>query len=143
MIPFLTRNFRIEWGQCDAAGIVFAPRYLDMFTENTIMLFEKAGLPRKREMLEQMGVVGYPMVDVSARFLRTTSYGDEVVIETAAPVFGNSSFTVDHRLLLDGTVCVECTETRVWAVPDPSRASGVRSVRVPDTVRDLFAKQLG
>lgn len=142
MTPFLTRSFRIEWGQCDPAGIVFAPRYFDMFTENTIMLFEKAGLPRKREMLEQMGVSGYPMVDVSARFLRPTSYGDEVVIETAAPVFGNSSFTVDHRLLLAGEVCVECTETRVWAVPDASRPGGVRAMRVPDNVRELFAKEI-
>jgi 4-hydroxybenzoyl-CoA thioesterase len=143
MTPFLTRSLRVEWGQCDPAGIVFAPRYLDMFSESTIMLFEAAGLPRKREMLEQMGVSGYPMIDVSARFLRTTSYGDEVTIETAAPIFGNSSFTVDHRLLLGETVCVECTEKRVWAVPDPTHPSGVRAQRVPDTVRELFAGQVG
>ncbi|MGE5722120.1 MAG: acyl-CoA thioesterase [Sphingomonadales bacterium] len=141
MKVFFRRPFRIEWGQCDPAGIVFAPRYLDMFSENTILLFEAAGLPRKRDMLEQMGVMGYPMVDVSARFLRTASYGDDVVIESAAPVFGNSSFTIDHRLMLGDTVCVECTETRVWAMPDPSRPGGVRAVRVPDQVRILFESE--
>ena len=53
MTPFFSRSIRIEWGQCDPAGIVYAPRYLDMFGETTVLLFEAAGLPRKRDMLVQ------------------------------------------------------------------------------------------
>jgi 4-hydroxybenzoyl-CoA thioesterase len=140
MTAFFRRKHRIEWGQCDPAGIVFAPRYLDMFSENTIQLFEAAGLPRKRDMLAEMGVLGYPLVDVSARFRRTASYGDDVIIESDVPTFGNSSFTIEHRLLLDDAVCVECTEKRVWAVSDPERPGGVRAVRVPDSVRSLFER---
>lgn len=139
MTPFFTRTLRIEWGHCDPAGIVYAPRYLDLFGETTILLFEHAGLPRKRDMLREMGVAGFPMVDVSARFLRPTSYGDEVTIECAAPEFGNASFTIAQRLLLDGAVCVECTEKRVWTVPDSSKPGGLRAERVPDEVRALFA----
>jgi 4-hydroxybenzoyl-CoA thioesterase len=140
MTPFYSRQLKIEWGQCDPAGIVFAPRYLDMFAESTVRMFEWTGLPRKREMLREMNVIGYPLIDVSARFLRPTTYGDEVMIQTAAPVFGNSSFTVEHRLMLDRTVCVECTEKRVWAGPDPERAGGIRGVRVPDSIRALFGQ---
>jgi 4-hydroxybenzoyl-CoA thioesterase len=137
--PFYARAFRVEWGQCDPAGIVYAPRYLDMFGENTVRMFEAAGLPKKRDMLTALGVAGYPMVDVQARFLRPTAYGDDVIIESAAPDFGNSSFTIAHRLLLDGAVCVECTEKRVWTVPDGSRLGGLRAERVPDAVRARFA----
>jgi 4-hydroxybenzoyl-CoA thioesterase len=137
-VTFFTRTLRIEWGHCDPAGIVYAPRYLDMFGESTILLFEHAGLPRKRDMLKQLGVAGFPMVDVSARFMRPTSYGDEVVIEVDAPVFGNSSFTVGQRLLLGDALCVECTEKRVWTVPDPER--GLKAERVPDSVRALFER---
>jgi 4-hydroxybenzoyl-CoA thioesterase len=139
MTPFLTRRYRIEWGQCDPAGIVYAPRYLDMFGESTILLFEHAGLPKKRAMLAELGVAGFPMVDVSARFLRPTSYGDDVLIETAAPQFGNSSFVIEHRLTHDGALCVECTEKRVWTVPAPERPGGLRAARVPDEIRALFA----
>jgi len=139
MTPFFSRPHQIEWGQCDPAGIVYAPRYLDMFGENTIRMFEAAGLPKKRAMLASLGVAGFPMVDVSARFLRPTAYGDEVSIESAAPAFGNSSFTIDHRILFDGIVCVECTEKRVWTVPDATRPGGLRAERVPDAVRALFA----
>ena len=138
MTPFLTRRVRIEWGQCDPAGIVYAPRFLDIFGESTILLFEAAGLPKKREMLAAMNVAGYPMVDVSARFLSTCSSGDEVLVETAAPVFGNSSFIIAHRLSLDGRVCVEVSEKRVWTVPAPDRPGGLRAERVPDAVRAMF-----
>jgi 4-hydroxybenzoyl-CoA thioesterase len=134
--PFFTRRHRIEWGQCDPAGIVFAPRYFDMFTENTIRLFEQAGLGKKRDMLDVLDIAGFPMVGVTAKFMAPASYGDDVEIETAAPVFGRSSFSVEHRLLRDGVLCVECTEKRVWAVRNADKE--IRSAVVPEVVRELF-----
>jgi 4-hydroxybenzoyl-CoA thioesterase len=135
---FLSRPYRIEWGHCDPAGIVYAPRFLEMFGESTIMLFEKALGVRKKDMLKGHGVVGFPMVDVSAKFLRPAAYGDNVVLEAAAPEFGNSSFTIVHRLLKDGAVCVEGVEKRVWTVRDAERPGGMRAERVPDDVRNKF-----
>lgn len=140
MPAFLTRTLRIEWGQCDPAGIVFAPRYFDIFSESTILLFEHAGLPKKRDMLNALNVVGFPLVDVSARFVRPTSYGDDVTVEADAPDFGNSSFTIAHRLLLDGQLCVECTEKRVWTIPAADRPGGLKAERVPDHIRELFMR---
>ncbi|HZV56436.1 MAG TPA: acyl-CoA thioesterase [Sphingobium sp.] len=137
--PFLSRPYRIEWGHCDPAGIVYAPRFLEMFGESTIMLFEKALGVRKRDMLKAQGVMGFPMVDVSARFLRPAAYGDDVVLEAEAPAFGNSSFTIRHRLRKGDTICVEGTEKRVWTVRDAERPGGLRAERVPDAIRALFA----
>ena len=138
-IPFLSRPYRIEWGHCDPAGIVYAPRFLEMFGESTIMLFEKALGVRKKDMLSAQGVVGYPMVDVSAKFMRPVAYGDDVVLEAAAPEFGNSSFTIAHRLLKNGHVCVTGIEKRVWTIRDAERPGGMRAERVPDDVRAKFA----
>ena len=138
--PFLSRPYRIEWGHCDPAGIVYAPRFLEMFGESTIMLFEKALGVRKRDMLKAQGVLGFPMVDVSAKFSRPAAYGDDVILEAEAPAFGNSSFTIRHRLLNDGKVCVEGTEKRVWAVRNADRPGGMSAERVPDAIRDMFHK---
>ncbi|WP_144095984.1 acyl-CoA thioesterase [Croceicoccus sediminis] len=137
--PFLTREYRIEWGHCDPAGIVYAPRFLEMFGESTIILFEQALGVRKRDMLKERGVVGYPMVDLSAKFVRPAAYGDVVTLEAAAPDFGNSSFTIAHRLLKDGELCVSGVEKRVWTVADASRTGGMKAERVPDAVRNAFA----
>ena len=137
---FLSRPYRIEWGHCDPAGIVYAPRFLEMFGESTIMLFEKGLGVRKKDMLKTQGVVGFPMVDVSAKFMRPAAYGDNVTLEAEAPEFGNSSFTIKHRLLRDGVVCVEGVEKRVWTVKDAERPGGMRAERVPDEIRALFAQ---
>src|ERR1017187_5514616 len=37
-----TRKVRIEWGDCDPAGIVFYPRYFEIFDASTSALFERA-----------------------------------------------------------------------------------------------------
>lgn len=138
-IPFLTREYRIEWGQCDPAGIVFAPRYMDMFAESSVLLFEAAGLPKKRDMLRELGVAGFPLVDLSVRFLRPASYGDVVTIEADAPIFGNSSFTIAHRIRLGDALCVEGTEKRVWTICEKDGSAPLKAARVPDDVRARFA----
>ena len=37
-----TRKVRIEWGDCDPAGIIFYPRYFDIFDASTALIFERA-----------------------------------------------------------------------------------------------------
>ena len=38
------RTVRVEWGHCDAAQIVFYPRYFEWFDQSTGYLFETAGI---------------------------------------------------------------------------------------------------
>ena len=120
-----TRNTRIEWGDCDPAGIVFYPRYFAMFDSCTTALFSQALGMSKYQFTRHYEFHGYPMVDTRARFLKPTKFGDDVVIETKVAEFRRSSFDVQHRLTLDGELCVECFDTRVWverAIPtDPEK----------------------
>ena len=37
-----TRTTRVEWGDCDPAGIIFYVRYFDFFDVSTTMLLERA-----------------------------------------------------------------------------------------------------
>ena len=48
-----TRTIRIQWGDCDPAGIVFYPRYFEWFDACTILLFEKG----KGEVVSFAGLV--------------------------------------------------------------------------------------
>src|SRR6185437_13932451 len=77
-----TRNARIEWGDCDPAGIVFYPRYFAMFDSCTTALFSKALGMTKYQFTRHYRFQGYPMVDTRARFLKPTKFGDDVTIET-------------------------------------------------------------
>ena len=132
------RTVRIEWGDCDAAGIVYFPRYVEYFDACTVRLFEAAGFP-KPEMLKRFGMAGYPMVDLQVRFLIPSTFGDDVTVESAITSFGRSSFKVHHRLLRGDDLAVEGFETRVWTVFDPEQPGRLKSQAVPDEVKAAFA----
>jgi 4-hydroxybenzoyl-CoA thioesterase len=79
------------------------------------------------------------MVDTKARFLKPTKFGDDVVIETKVVEFRRSSFDVQHRITLDGELCVECFDTRVWAARDPSDPEKIKSKPIPPEVIAKFS----
>jgi len=131
------RTVRIEWGDCDPAGIIFYPRYFEIFDASTAMLFERATGLTKLRQIKTLNIVGYPLVRTRARFLKPTRFGDDVTVESTI-TFGRSSFEIEHKLSLNGETCVECSEKRVWAVRD---ANGkLKSQAIPDAVRKKFVK---
>lgn len=130
-----TRTVRIEWGDCDPAGIIFYPRYFDIFDASTTLLFERRLGMTKFEMLRDLEFGGFPLVRTRARFLRPTRFGDDVTVKSIIS-FGHTSFDVEHQLSLNGETCVECSEKRVWVTRD---AQGqLKSHAVPAAVRDKF-----
>jgi 4-hydroxybenzoyl-CoA thioesterase len=131
------RTVRIQWGDCDPAGIVFFPRYFAMFDDSTAALFERALGVTKFALMEQEQFAGFPLVDVRARFLVPSKFGDDVVIESTIHEFRRSSFDVHHRLMKDGTLGVEGFETRVWVVKQPDLS--LQAAPIPDKVRGCFA----
>lgn len=129
---------RIGWGDCDPAGIVFFPRYFAFCNEATGALFESIGLP-KPLLLKTYDIVGYPIVEVSASFSRPSTFGDDVVIESGIVEWGRSSFKLQHRILRDDVLSVECFEKRVWAARDSGNSAGIHSKPIPDELKARFA----
>ena len=124
------RALRIEWGQCDPAGIVFYPQYFIMFDISTGWLFERTGLSPSA-MRRKYGLVGLPVVDVGARFFIPCRFDDEVMIESAVGEWGRTSFTVRHQIKKAGQLALEGFEKRVWAAPHPERAGAIQPQPVP------------
>ena len=133
-----SRTVRIEWGDCDPAGIVFYPRFFAIFDASTTALFERALGMTKYKFIERYGIVGYPMVDTRARFIAPAKFGDDVVIESTIKEFRRSSFDVEHRLTNGGALAVEGFETRVWAARDPSDPARIKSAPIPEEVIARF-----
>jgi len=130
-MPSNTRTVRIEWGDCDPAGIVFYPRYLAMFDHSTTLLIERTLGLSKHQLYETYEFAGYPLVATRSRFLVPSRFGDDVVIETNLTAVHRSSFDLTHRLSRDGALAVEGFETRVWAVRDPTRPGRFKAQPIP------------
>jgi 4-hydroxybenzoyl-CoA thioesterase len=133
------QNIRIEWGDCDPAGIVYFPRYFEFFDACTGALFERAGL-FKRDMLKTYQIAGIPVVDMKASFMMPSRFGDDVAVDSSVTKWGTSSFVVHHRLMKGNALAIECFETRVWAVQRDGNPEKLEAHSIPQAIKEKFGE---
>lgn len=134
-----TLRRKIEWGDCDPAGIVFNPNFFRFFDHCTTMLYEAAGWP-KPVMLKTFGIAGCPLVETRANFKAPCAWGDDITITSTVADVRNSSFDIRHELHKGDRLCVEGFETRVWTAWDPETGR-LRSAPIPAEVVARFRGQ--
>jgi len=129
-----SRSLTIEWGQCDPAGIVFFPRYFEMFDVSTAALLSAALGGSMAEIIVRHGILGWPMVASEAEYLAPCSFGDAIVIHSEISRIGRSSFGVHHRLMRGDVLAVDAREARVWTARRSARADDIGAVPIPEAV---------
>jgi 4-hydroxybenzoyl-CoA thioesterase len=133
------RQFTVEWGHCDPAGIVFNSRFFEYFDVSSWQLFHAAlGVP-PAELATTFDIVGIPLVDARARFMAPVKFGDAVEIASTIGAFRRSSFDVQHQLRVGDTLAVEGRETRVWAAADKDDPAKLKARPIPADVIARFA----
>ena len=128
------RHLRIEWGDCDPAGIVFYPRYFAMFNHSTELAVEAALGINKQDLFKSPDFGGMPAIETRARFLVPTRYCDDVAIDTSITEVRRSSFHLQHRLFKSGALAVEGFEARVWVVRDPDKPGRFLPQAIPQHI---------
>jgi len=126
-------TFIVAFSDCDPARIVFYPKYLEWFDKSTEAMFRTRGLPWPK-MWAEYDMVGTPLVDVSAKFIAPSRFGDKITVESWVGEWRGKVFIVEHRVINDGKVTVEGREVRVWGVKDPDHPAGMKAAPVPDEV---------
>ncbi len=121
----------VRFGDCDPAGIVFYPRYFEMFN-NLVEDWCGAvlGLGFRELVLERQ--LGLPTVSVQTDFVASSTLGDVLSAELRVHKLGRSSITVAIRLLADDgrervratlvLVLMDLPTARAMRIPDPLRA---------------------
>jgi 4-hydroxybenzoyl-CoA thioesterase len=137
------RLIRVQWGDCDPAGIVFYPRYFEWFDASTILLFEKATGLTKIKMLEKYNGAGLALLEARAVFRVASQYGDDIEIETRVTEFRRSSFFVHHTVTKGDVLALEGFETRLWTVRDPDSGNRLKSGSLPREIAAAFGADVG
>ena len=132
------RQFAIEWGHCDPAGIVFNSRFFEYFDTSSWALFHAALGVAPPDLAGTFDIVGIPLVDARAKFMRPVKFGETIDIQSTIGEFRRSSFSVQHRLLVGETLAVEGSETRVWAAADKDDPAKLKSRPIPADVIARF-----
>ena len=135
-----TRLIRVQWGDCDPAGIVFYPRYFEWFDASSILLFEKATGMTKIRMLETYNGAGLALLEARAVFKVASQYGEDLTVETQVTEFRRSSFFVHHKVTKGGVLALEGFETRLWTTRDPDDKNRLRSAPLPPEILAAFGK---
>jgi 4-hydroxybenzoyl-CoA thioesterase len=133
-----TRIIRVQWGDCDPAGIVYYPRYFEWFDASSILLFEKATGMTKIRMLEKYNGAGLALLEARAVFKVASQYGDDIQVETRVTEFRRSSFFVQHTVKKGDVLALEGFETRLWTTRDPADPMRLKSAPMPDEIRAAF-----
>jgi 4-hydroxybenzoyl-CoA thioesterase len=132
------RHIMAEWGDCDPAGFVFSSRFFEFFDASAWLLFQAALGVRPSDLAATYDIVGIPLVGASARYVAAVRFGDEIEILSNVSAFRRSSFDVQHRMLVDGKLAVEGSETRVWVAADKDDPSRMKSRPIPAEVIERF-----
>jgi 4-hydroxybenzoyl-CoA thioesterase len=97
-----------------------------------LALFQAAGF-LGGDLVTRQGIA-IPMVDMRARFMIPSAFGDEITVETTITRFGRSSFDVLQRVMKGTDLAVECSETRVWIRVEATASQRLKSQPIPEAV---------
>src|SRR6476619_5442942 len=127
----------VEFGDCDPARIVWFPNFFRWIDAASRNFFVQCGVPPWHELEKTHGIIGTPLVDTHAKFVKTASYGDTLHIHTSIAEWRGKSFVQHYRVTRDGAdgaqdTIMECDEVRIFAARREGDVPGIRAVAAPD-----------
>jgi 4-hydroxybenzoyl-CoA thioesterase len=128
---------RVEFGDCDPARIVWFPNFFRWIDAASRHYFIECGVPPWHETERTMGVIGTPIVDTKARFVKTASYGDWLDVDTTVSEWREKSFVQSYKLMRGDTLIMECDEVRIFAGRRDGDPNSIRALPIPPQIRAL------
>jgi YbgC/YbaW family acyl-CoA thioester hydrolase len=129
----------IEWGDCDAAGIVYYPNYFRWIDGCFHAMCRASGFDQMT-MMRDHGLVGTPLVESGLKFRSPARYHDLIRVEAVISRMGGSGMTVDYTLTIEGRLVAEGREVRAVAAEVEGR---LKSVPIPDAIRKALEPWCG
>ena len=127
--PF-RRQVQVRFGDCDPAGIVFYPRYFEMFN-NLVEDWHREALQFSFTEIVTTRSWGLPTVHLEADFVAPARFGEVLSASLSVREIGTTSVSLDILLQApDGAARVRGKVVLVWI---DRRVT--RSIPIPDEVR--------
>ena len=128
---------RVEFGDCDPARIVWFPNFFRWIDAASRHFFVECGVPPWHELEQSRGIIGTPLVDTHAKFIKTASYGDTLWIHTSIAEWRPKTFVQRYRVKREDDLIMECDEVRIFAARREGDPTGIRALPIPTDIRAL------
>jgi len=125
---------KIQFGDCDPAGIVFFPNYNRWMDEASLAFFMACGIPPWRELVKTRGIVGTPLLEIHTQFKRPSTYGETIQIHTTVEEWNPKTFRHRHVVKRGEDLICEGTEVRAFVIHDPD-SGRLKAIPIPEDIR--------
>ena len=103
---------KVAWGDLDALGIVFYPRFYEWMDEASHIFFDRIGL-NLSELLNKRNII-FGLVETGAKYIRPARYHDEIEVFSYLKNVEEKTLVMAHEIRLkDSTLLVEGYEKRI------------------------------
>jgi 4-hydroxybenzoyl-CoA thioesterase len=128
-----TTALPVRWGDVDAAGIVFYPRFFEWYDLGCEALFAALGLPWP-ELFPAHGIVGVPILESGSRFASPARYGEIVKIRAVVAWVKDRTFRMEYEISAAGRLCAAGFEVRAWVKRPASPDEPLQARPIPEDV---------
>lgn len=126
---FVTEQ-RVDWGDCDAAGIVFYPNFYRWMDGHYHVFTAACGFDQ-RTLKAQYGLLGTPLRQTGCTFLVPSRYGDTLTVSSRLRALTQSSLSIAYAFHRADTLIAEGFEVRVMA---RETEDGISKAPIPDAL---------
>jgi len=127
---------QIMWGDLDALGIVFYPRFYEWMDGCTHLYFAALGLEQMALWRERS--IAFGLVETGCRYAKPARYHDWIRIVSTFSEVADKTVSLRHRIVsaVDESQLLEGFEKRICMdVTDPAR---IRAQAIPEDIRGVL-----
>jgi 4-hydroxybenzoyl-CoA thioesterase len=128
-----TSTVAVRWGDVDAAGIVFYPRFFEWYDFGCEELFAALGLPWP-VTFPKYDIVGVPIVESGSRFFSPARYGDTLAIRAVVAWVKDKTFRMEYEIAVGERRCAAGFEVRAWVKRPSTPGGALEAGAIPEDV---------
>ena len=130
-------DIKVQFGDCDPAGIVFFPNFSKWMDASSLHFFMECGVPPWRELLKTRGIVGTPLLEINTKFRQPATYGETLHIHTSIVEWRAKVFIQKHVVMRGDVILCEGVETRAFVIHPPEAPDRIKAIPVPEDIKAL------
>ena len=130
-------EIKVQFGDCDPAGIVFFPNFSKWMDASSLHFFMECGVPPWRELLKTRGIVGTPLLEINTKFRQPATYGETLHIHTSIVEWRAQVFIQKHVVMRGDVILCEGVETRAFVIHPPEAPDRIKAIPVPEDIKAL------
>ncbi|EHR71553.1 putative thioesterase [Burkholderiales bacterium JOSHI_001] len=130
-----TMHVEVRFGDCDPAGIVFFPQFHRWMDAASLHYFMSFGIPPWHVLEHSRGIIGTPLLEHQARFVKSATYGETLLITSQVIEWREKVFLHKHVVTRGADLICESTETRIFCQRDPVDRRRIFGIPVPEDIR--------